>query len=96
LVSREPGADGATREPAEGAERLRLPPAALGVRVLAGRAYPYGTGRCGRGRLRHCIDILAQRLRMTMQLCGAQHRRAEPRAWSALGSRGRRQEPTAG
>jgi hypothetical protein len=47
--------------------------------VLAGRAQLYGLAS-----VRHCIDILAQALRMTMHLSGA------------ADARGRRQEPTAG
>jgi L-lactate dehydrogenase (cytochrome) len=45
---------------------------ALGARaVLIGRAHLYGLAAAGEAGVRHCIDILAQELRMTMQLCGA-------------------------
>jgi len=45
---------------------------ALGARaVLLGRAHLYGLAAAGEAGVRHCIDILAQELRMTMQLCGA-------------------------
>jgi isopentenyl diphosphate isomerase/L-lactate dehydrogenase-like FMN-dependent dehydrogenase len=45
---------------------------ALGARaVLVGRAHLYGLAAAGEAGVRHCIDILAQELRMTMQLCGA-------------------------
>jgi isopentenyl diphosphate isomerase/L-lactate dehydrogenase-like FMN-dependent dehydrogenase len=45
---------------------------ALGAKtVLVGRAYLYGLAAAGEGGVRHCIDILAEELRMTMQLCGA-------------------------
>jgi isopentenyl diphosphate isomerase/L-lactate dehydrogenase-like FMN-dependent dehydrogenase len=63
---------------------------ALGARgVLVGRAYLYGLAAAGEAGVRHCIDILAKELRMTMQLCGARSvaeldrgliRRREPRA----------------
>jgi L-lactate dehydrogenase (cytochrome) len=44
---------------------------ALGARaVLVGRAHLYGLAAAGEPGVRHCIDILAQELRMTMQLCG--------------------------
>jgi isopentenyl diphosphate isomerase/L-lactate dehydrogenase-like FMN-dependent dehydrogenase len=44
---------------------------ALGARaVLLGRAHLYGLAAAGEAGVRHCIDILAQELRMTMQLCG--------------------------
>jgi L-lactate dehydrogenase (cytochrome) len=44
---------------------------ALGARaVLVGRAHLYGLAAAGEAGVRHCIDILAQELRMTMQLCG--------------------------
>ncbi|MBV9204215.1 MAG: alpha-hydroxy-acid oxidizing protein [Actinobacteria bacterium] len=44
---------------------------ALGARaVLIGRAHLYGLAAAGEAGVRHCIDILAQELRMTMQLCG--------------------------
>lgn len=62
---------------------------ALGARgVLVGRAHLYGLAAAGEAGVRHCIDILAQELRMTMQLCGARSvaelnprliRRREPR-----------------
>jgi isopentenyl diphosphate isomerase/L-lactate dehydrogenase-like FMN-dependent dehydrogenase len=39
--------------------------------VLVGRAHLYGLAAAGEAGVRHCIDILAQELRMTMQLCGA-------------------------
>jgi L-lactate dehydrogenase (cytochrome) len=45
---------------------------ALGARaVLVGRAHLYGLAAAGEAGVRHCIDILAHELRMTMQLCGA-------------------------
>lgn len=45
---------------------------ALGARaVLIGRAHLYGLAAAGEAGVRHCIDILADELRMTMQLCGA-------------------------
>ena len=45
---------------------------ALGARaVLVGRAHLYGLAAAGEAGVRHCIDILARELRMTMQLCGA-------------------------
>jgi L-lactate dehydrogenase (cytochrome) len=45
---------------------------ALGAKaVLVGRAHLYGLAAAGEAGVRHCIDILAQELRMTMQLCGA-------------------------
>ncbi|HLX51383.1 MAG TPA: alpha-hydroxy acid oxidase [Streptosporangiaceae bacterium] len=45
---------------------------ALGARaVLVGRAHLYGLAAAGEAGVRHCIDILAAELRMTMQLCGA-------------------------
>jgi L-lactate dehydrogenase (cytochrome) len=45
---------------------------ALGARaVLVGRAHLYGLAAAGEAGVRHCIDILAEELRMTMQLCGA-------------------------
>ncbi len=45
---------------------------ALGARaVLVGRAHLYGLAAAGEAGVRHCIDILASELRMTMQLCGA-------------------------
>jgi L-lactate dehydrogenase (cytochrome) len=45
---------------------------ALGANaVLIGRAHLYGLAAAGEAGVRHCIDILAQELRMTMQLCGA-------------------------
>jgi L-lactate dehydrogenase (cytochrome) len=44
---------------------------ALGAKaVLVGRAYLYGLAAAGEAGVRHCIDILAHELRMTMQLCG--------------------------
>jgi len=44
---------------------------ALGARaVLVGRAHLYGLAAAGEAGVRHCIDILAHELRMTMQLCG--------------------------
>lgn len=44
---------------------------ALGARaVLIGRAHLYGLAAAGEAGVRHCIDILAGELRMTMQLCG--------------------------
>ena len=47
---------------------------ALGARaVLVGRAHLYGLAAAGEAGVRHCIDILAQELRMTMQLCGARN-----------------------
>jgi L-lactate dehydrogenase (cytochrome) len=45
---------------------------ALGARgVLVGRAHLYGLAAAGEAGVRHCIDILADELRMTMALCGA-------------------------
>ena len=45
---------------------------ALGAKaVLVGRAHLYGLAAAGEAGVRHCIDILADELRMTMQLCGA-------------------------
>jgi L-lactate dehydrogenase (cytochrome) len=47
---------------------------ALGAKaVLIGRAHLYGLAAAGEPGVRHCIDILAQELRMTMQLCGARN-----------------------
>jgi L-lactate dehydrogenase (cytochrome) len=44
---------------------------ALGAKaVLVGRAHLYGLAAAGEAGVRHCIDILAGELRMTMQLCG--------------------------
>jgi isopentenyl diphosphate isomerase/L-lactate dehydrogenase-like FMN-dependent dehydrogenase len=44
---------------------------ALGAKaVLIGRAHLYGLAAAGEAGVRHCIDILAEELRMTMQLCG--------------------------
>ena len=44
---------------------------ALGARaVLIGRGHLYGLAAAGEAGVRHCIDILAGELRMTMQLCG--------------------------
>jgi isopentenyl diphosphate isomerase/L-lactate dehydrogenase-like FMN-dependent dehydrogenase len=49
-------------------------PLALGAKaVLVGRAHLYGLAAAGEAGVRHCIDILAQELRMTMQLCGARN-----------------------
>ncbi|MGH2914512.1 MAG: alpha-hydroxy acid oxidase [Solirubrobacteraceae bacterium] len=46
---------------------------ALGARaVLIGRAHLYGLAAAGEAGVRHCIDILAEELRMTMGLCGIQ------------------------
>jgi L-lactate dehydrogenase (cytochrome) len=39
--------------------------------VLVGRAHLYGLAAVGEAGVRHCIDILADELRMTMALCGA-------------------------
>jgi L-lactate dehydrogenase (cytochrome) len=45
---------------------------AIGARaVLLGRAHLYGLAAAGEAGVRHCIDILADELRMTMGLCGA-------------------------
>jgi L-lactate dehydrogenase (cytochrome) len=45
---------------------------ALGAKaVLLGRAHLYGLAAAGEAGVRHCIDILAHEVRMTMQLCGA-------------------------
>lgn len=45
---------------------------ALGAKaVLIGRAHLYGLAAVGEADVRHCIDILARELRMTMQLSGA-------------------------
>ena len=84
---------------------------ALGARaVLVGRAHLYGLAAAGEAGVRHCIDILAQELRMTMQLCGARTiaeldpgliRRREPPRATAPGDgvppppRSRRSPPTA-
>lgn len=47
---------------------------ALGARaVLVGRAHLYGLAAAGEAGVRHCVDILAQELRMTMQLCGVRN-----------------------
>jgi L-lactate dehydrogenase (cytochrome) len=47
---------------------------ALGARaVLIGRAHLYGLAAAGEPGVRHCIDILAHELRMTMALCGARN-----------------------
>jgi L-lactate dehydrogenase (cytochrome) len=44
---------------------------AMGARaVLVGRAHLYGLAAAGEAGVRHCIDILAEELRMTMALCG--------------------------
>ncbi len=39
--------------------------------VLIGRAHLYGLAAAGEAGVRHCLDILAGELRMTMALCGA-------------------------
>ncbi|HET8977056.1 MAG TPA: alpha-hydroxy acid oxidase [Solirubrobacteraceae bacterium] len=45
---------------------------ALGARaVLLGRAHLYGLAAAGEAGVRHCIDILADEVRMAMALCGA-------------------------
>ncbi|MGH2859827.1 MAG: alpha-hydroxy acid oxidase [Solirubrobacteraceae bacterium] len=45
---------------------------AIGARaVLLGRAHLYGLAAAGEAGVRHCIEILADELRMTMALCGA-------------------------
>ncbi|HZE06946.1 MAG TPA: alpha-hydroxy acid oxidase, partial [Solirubrobacteraceae bacterium] len=45
---------------------------ALGARaVLLGRAHLYGLAAAGEAGVRHCIDILADEVRMAMGLCGA-------------------------
>ena len=45
---------------------------ALGARaVMVGRVHLYGLAAAGEAGVRHCIDILARELRMTMQLAGA-------------------------
>ena len=45
---------------------------ALGAKaVLLGRAHLYGLAAAGEAGVRHCVDILARELKMTMQLCGA-------------------------
>jgi isopentenyl diphosphate isomerase/L-lactate dehydrogenase-like FMN-dependent dehydrogenase len=45
---------------------------ALGAKaVLIGRAHLYGLAAAGEAGVRHCIDILAEELQMTMALCGA-------------------------
>ena len=47
---------------------------ALGAKsVLIGRAHLYGLAAAGERGVRHCIDILADELRMTMALCGARN-----------------------
>jgi L-lactate dehydrogenase (cytochrome) len=47
---------------------------ALGARaVLIGRAHLYGLAAAGEPGVRHCIDVLADELRMTMQMCGARN-----------------------
>jgi L-lactate dehydrogenase (cytochrome) len=47
---------------------------ALGAKaVLVGRAHLYGLAAAGEAGVRHCIDILAGELRMTMALCGARN-----------------------
>jgi L-lactate dehydrogenase (cytochrome) len=47
---------------------------ALGARaVLIGRAHLYGLAAAGEAGVRHCIDILAEELSMTMALCGARN-----------------------
>ncbi|MBO0776550.1 MAG: alpha-hydroxy-acid oxidizing protein, partial [Actinobacteria bacterium] len=47
---------------------------ALGAKaVLIGRAHLYGLAAAGEAGVRHCIDILAHELRMTMALCGARN-----------------------
>ena len=47
---------------------------ALGARaVLLGRAHLYGLAAAGEAGVRHCIDILAEELRLAMQLCGAKN-----------------------
>jgi L-lactate dehydrogenase (cytochrome) len=38
--------------------------------VLVGRAHLYGLAAAGEAGVRHCIDILAEELRMAMALCG--------------------------
>ncbi len=45
---------------------------ALGAKaVLLGRAHLYGLAAAGEGGVRHCIELLAEELRMTMGLCAA-------------------------
>ncbi len=45
---------------------------ALGARaVLLGRAHLYGLAAAGEAGVRHCIELLADEVRMTMALCGA-------------------------
>ena len=39
--------------------------------MLLGRAHLYGLAAAGEAGVRHCIDILAHELHMTMALCGA-------------------------
>jgi L-lactate dehydrogenase (cytochrome) len=47
---------------------------ALGAKaVLLGRAHLFGLAAAGEAGVRTCIDILAEELRMTMQLCGARN-----------------------
>ncbi|WP_049871688.1 alpha-hydroxy acid oxidase [Catenulispora acidiphila] len=47
---------------------------ALGAKaVLVGRAHLYGLAAAGEAGVRHCVDILARELRMTMQLNGARN-----------------------
>jgi hypothetical protein len=46
--------------------RLRRDPDRVAV-----APHPYGLVAAGEAGVRHCIDILAGELRMTMQLCGA-------------------------
>ncbi|MBO0747540.1 MAG: alpha-hydroxy-acid oxidizing protein [Acidimicrobiaceae bacterium] len=47
---------------------------ALGAKaVLVGRAHLYGLAAAGEAGVSHCIDILAEELRMTMGLCGARN-----------------------
>ncbi len=45
---------------------------ALGAKaVLLGRAHLYGLAAAGEAGVRHCLDILTEELRRTMQMCGA-------------------------
>ncbi len=63
---------------------------ALGAKaVLVGRAHLYGLAAAGEAGVRHCIDILAQELRMTMQLCGARTVAERSRPFSPTKTRSR-------
>jgi L-lactate dehydrogenase (cytochrome) len=60
--------DGGFRRGSDIAAALAL--GARAVLIARGCGYLYGHAAAGEAGVRHCIDILADELRMTMQLCG--------------------------